>query len=205
MDLSDFSLVLRMLSYVLRMCGMLRYKGIDMGYSLETNKEDSFFNIAKTDKTRVESKELKYLMKAGCGVHFFVCLIAEVKSIFISPHAISLTINSVLLRKLFDFCHAQKREIRNCVANKSLAAIINERIMKMKHYARQTVKKIFTQVYFLISDGALLEILLTKVFNCNYANNSKRILLNGDNYCGDILLIFYFVLIFSFYMCHLSG
>ena len=111
MDLSDFSLVLRMLSYVLRMCGMLRYKGIDMGYSLETNKEDSFFNIAKTDKTRVESKELKYLMKAGCGVHFFVCLIAEVKSMFISPHAISLTINSVLLRKLFDFCHAQKREI----------------------------------------------------------------------------------------------
>ena len=187
------------------MCGMLRYKGIDMGYSLETNKEDSFFNIAKTDKTRVESKELKYLMKAGCGVHFFVCLIAEVKSIFISPHAISLTINSVLLRKLFDFCHAQKREIRNCVANKSLAAIINERIMKMKHYARQTLKKIFTQVYFLISGGALLEILLTKVFNCNYANNSKRILLSGDNYCGDILLIFYFVLIFSFYMCHLSG
>ena len=67
------------------------------------------------------------------------------------------------------------------------------------------MKKIFAQVYFLISDGALLEIRLTKVFDCDYANISKRILLNGDNYCGDILVIFYFVLIFSFYTCHLSG
>ena len=137
LDLSDFGLSLRTLACVLRVCRRFRSKGADIDYSLEKNIADVFCILVKADQSRFKPQNVKYLVKAECGVLFFIRHIVEVQNIFTSPHAVFLESNSVLLRKLFDFCHVQRGEnrfqlnhlhnngkiTRNLVVNGSFATI----------------------------------------------------------------------------------
>ena len=100
LDLSNFGLSLRTLACVLRVCKKFKSGKVDIDYSLEKNIADAFCILVKADQSRFKPQNVKYLMKAECGVLFFIRHIVEIQNIFTSPHAIYLESNSVLLKKL---------------------------------------------------------------------------------------------------------
>ena len=72
LDLSNFGLSLRTLACVLRVCKRFKSGKADMDYSLEKNIADAFCILVKADQSRFKPQNVKYLMKAECGVLFFI-------------------------------------------------------------------------------------------------------------------------------------
>ena len=89
LDLSNFGLSLRTLACVLRVCKKFKSGKVDMDYSLEKNIADAFCILVKADQSRFKPQNVKYLMKAECGVLFFIRHIVEVQNIFTSPAIVS--------------------------------------------------------------------------------------------------------------------
>ena len=153
LDLSNFGLSLRTLACVLRVCKKFKSGKVDIDYSLEKNIADAFCILVKADQSRFKPQNVKYLMKAECGVLFFIRHIVEIQNIFTSPHAVYLESNSVLLKKLFDFCHVQRGEnrfqlnnihnngkiTRNLLVNGSFATIFPNINMRVNEFINDCV------------------------------------------------------------------